>query len=81
MNSIVIDTGETKFRPASFSHTYMISTVPERNQSGSWFGWKVELDARIEDEALYLEGQSFYEQGAKLLSPPQASKALPESSE
>ena len=77
MNSIIIDTGETKFVPASFSHTYLLSTVPERNQSGSWFGWKIELDARIDDETIYLQGQKFNEQAGKLLSPPSTPKPLP----
>ncbi len=30
------------FNPAMFYLTYRLSTVPERNDQGSWFGWKIQ---------------------------------------
>lgn len=57
MNSIVIDTGEAKFTPAMFSHTYLLSTFPDNNPEGSWMNWKVELDKIIEDETIFIQAE------------------------
>jgi hypothetical protein len=35
--------------PPAFSHIYNITTVPESNQEGSWFGWKVEVRGVSQD--------------------------------
>jgi len=34
--------GGGTFNPAMFYMTYRLSTVPERNDQGSWFGWKIQ---------------------------------------
>ena len=40
--------GEGTFNPAMFWNAYNLSTVPEENDQGSWFGWSVKqmFDAR-----------------------------------
>ena len=49
----------TKFTPPMFSHVYHVSTVPESNDKGSWYGWKIVTGAQIEDVNLYSAAKSF----------------------
>jgi hypothetical protein len=41
------------------SRKYKLTTVPESNDKGSWFGFKVEIAGIVEDPAEYAEGQAF----------------------
>lgn len=43
------------FTPPMFSHTYLISTQPEQNEDGSWYGWKVIIQGVVKDPALIEE--------------------------
>jgi len=45
--------------PASYSHMYHLSTVPEKNSKGSWFGWRIELVGQVEDINLYRAAKEF----------------------
>lgn len=47
------------FTPPMFSHKYHVTTVPESNDQGSWYGWKIAIDAQIEDANLYNAAKSF----------------------
>lgn len=38
----------SEFTPPIFYRTYKLSTVPEKNNDGSWTGWKVERDVSID---------------------------------
>ncbi|MAC50918.1 MAG: hypothetical protein CME31_00070 [Gimesia sp.] len=38
------------FTPATFSHKYKLTAVPESNDSGSWFGWNVTNLGMLEDK-------------------------------
>ena len=38
------------FTPATFSHKYKLTAVPESNDSGSWFGWNVANLGMLEDK-------------------------------
>lgn len=49
----------TVFTPPMFSHKYKLTTVPESNDQGSWYGWKVETGSAIEDAGLYQAGKAF----------------------
>lgn len=40
-----------------FSHTYLLSTVPEQNAQGEWFGWKIERMSPVTDRSL-IEGSA-----------------------
>lgn len=51
----------TLFTPAIFSHIYQLSTVPERNEKGSWFGIKVETIGPVEQVELYQTAKAFKE--------------------
>lgn len=51
-SSIKMDGANGKFTPPFFSHAYAITTVPESNQHGSWFGYKVELIGPVKEREL-----------------------------
>jgi hypothetical protein len=50
--SIKFDGPNGKFNPPLFSHYYNLSAIPESNDQGSWYGWKVEMGGRIDDPVL-----------------------------
>ena len=56
--------------PASYSHMYHLSTVPEKNSKGSWFGWRIELVGQVEDITLYRAAKEF----AKSIQSPESSE-------
>ena len=47
------------FTPPMFSHKYSVVTVPESNDKGSWFGWKITTGEQITDASLYNAAKSF----------------------
>lgn len=49
----------TLFTPPMFSHTYRVSTAAESNDKGSWFGWKIESGAPVDNPALYQAAKAF----------------------
>jgi hypothetical protein len=55
--------GKGTFSPAMFYQSYKITTVPESNDKGSWFGWKVSKDVptvELENgEQIYLLAREF----------------------
>lgn len=42
-----------------FSNIVRVTTVPESNDKGSWFGYKFELIGRVTDESEFVEAKSF----------------------
>lgn len=51
-----------KFTPPMYSHKYHLSTVPESNEKGNWFGWKIENAGIIDDAKLIGEAREAYKQ-------------------
>tara|TARA_R110001592_G_scaffold85504_3_gene252778 strand:- start:413 stop:1210 length:798 start_codon:yes stop_codon:yes gene_type:complete len=58
------------FNPAMFYASYKLTTVPEENDQGSWFGWDIEcldggsggiLDSLNNGQSIYLDARSFKE--------------------
>jgi hypothetical protein len=47
------------FTPPMFSHSYKLTTVPEQNDQGSWYGWKIESVGQVNDPGLYSAAKSF----------------------
>lgn len=47
-----------KYTPPLFAHRYALSAVPENNDKGSWYGWKVELAGRNEEPLLIEESRT-----------------------
>ena len=56
MASIKMRSDNKVFTPPSFSHKYVMKTVQESNDRGTWFGWNVTLLGPLaESEMLYYE--------------------------
>lgn len=54
MNGIKLTRADgSLFTPAMFSHQYLVTTTPESNDKGSWFGWKLEMSGPVRSNALY----------------------------
>jgi hypothetical protein len=69
----------TKFTPPMYSHVYKISTTPESNESGSWYGWKVEVGEVVKDPVLIAESMDYARRATtiqrQLSAPPEAPNA------
>lgn len=50
--AIKVETPKGMITPPLFSHKYALTTGPESNVKGSWFGWKIECAGMLEDPAL-----------------------------
>lgn len=60
MNGIKLQRADgSHYTPAMFSHSYKVSTVPESNDKGSWFGLKVETLGAVESAELYQAAKAF----------------------
>ena len=47
--------------PPTWLSRVHLTTVPESNDAGSWYGLKVELDGFVTDSELYAYGKAFHE--------------------
>jgi len=61
MKSIRLDGKNGKFTPPMFSHIYHLGSVPEKNEKGSWFGWKIENAGMVQDKALVEEARETHQ--------------------
>lgn len=75
-----------KFTPASFFHVWKFTVVPENNDKGSWFGWRItrhkDLLSIPGGSEVYLEARSFAvkaEKGEVKAHDPQTAETVPES--
>lgn len=59
MNGIKIKNGSAFITAPMASRMYHASTVPEKNDKGSWFGWKIELVGVVQDATLYQAAMDF----------------------
>jgi len=82
MNGIKMQrTDGTHYTPAMFSHQYRVTTVPESNDKGSWFGLKVETLGAVESAELYQAAKAFRDaisSGEAKEQAPQAASAASE---
>ena len=49
----------TMVTPASFSHKYKLTTVAEKNDKGSWYGWDIEILDPVTETNLYQMAKVF----------------------
>ena len=47
------------FTPPSYSHIYLMKTIPEKNDLGEWYGWDISRVGPVEDADLYQDAKSF----------------------
>jgi hypothetical protein len=50
--AIKVETPKGPITPPMFSHKYALSTGPENNAKGSWYGWKIECAGMLEEPDL-----------------------------
>ena len=59
MNGIKMRRGEELVTAPMMSRMYRLTTVPESNDKGSWFGVKLELEGIVQDPALFKAAMGF----------------------
>ena len=47
------------FTPPTYSHVYLLKTVQQSNDKGTWFGWDVNKLGPVQDKAVYDQAKSF----------------------
>ena len=53
--------GKGFFNPAPFTQKYLLATVLEKNNMGSWFGWEISHVGAVESEEVLKAAFDFYE--------------------
>ena len=53
--------GKGFFKPAPFTQQYSMSTVLEKNNLGSWFGWEISHIGPVQSEEIMKSAFEFYE--------------------
>ena len=53
--------GKSFFRPAPFTQQYLLKTVLEKNNLGSWYGWEIEHIGQVESEETIKAAFDFYQ--------------------
>lgn len=65
----------SKFTPPLFSHRYRLSSIPESNDKGSWYGWAIKLAGRVSDPVLIEDARTVHTQSKsgqmKMLAAPE----------
>lgn len=64
------------FNPPLYSHAYALTTAPESNEKGNWYGWVIRVHGLIQDKAvaqLATETATEKSQSRAALPPPSAS--------
>ncbi len=58
--SVKMDLGGKLITPATFANLVKVTTVPESNDKGTWFGWKFELNGFVASPDLYAAAKQFH---------------------
>lgn len=53
--------GQGTFNPPTFSHEYKLSTVPQKNDKGSWYGWEIGAGVPVREDAIFDMAEQFAE--------------------
>jgi hypothetical protein len=82
MSAIKVQTSKGLITPPMFSHIYSLTTVPEANEKGSWFGWKISCLGQVNDpvmiaEAIETSKRATSGQRTALPPPPQENESVP----
>jgi hypothetical protein len=59
MQSVKVAGKNGLFTPPMYSQMYRLTTVPESNDKGKWFGWEVERIGPVEDAGIYQAAKTF----------------------
>ena len=47
------------FTPPSYSHIYLMKTIAESNDLGTWFGWDISRVGPVNDQDVYNQAKAF----------------------
>jgi hypothetical protein len=59
MQSVKLQGKNGLFTPPMYSQMYRLTTQPESNDKGKWYGWEVERIGTIEDQSVYAAAKAF----------------------
>lgn len=59
MQSVKVQGKNGLFTPPMYSQVYRLSSVPEGNDKGKWFGWEIERIGAVESPDIYNAAKSF----------------------
>ena len=59
MQSVKLQGRNGLFTPPMYSQMYRLSTQPESNDKGKWFGWEVERIGTVDEQGLYETAKLF----------------------
>lgn len=73
MSKVTVKSGGKIFNAPTFACAYKVTTVPESNNQGDWFGWKIEYaelgadkqPVLIQDAELFNQAKNFYDAVSK----------------
>jgi hypothetical protein len=60
MNTLKMKGTKGDFTPPMFSQVYNITTQPEDNAKGSWFGWSIDHEGPVASGELYAGAKLFH---------------------
>lgn len=52
MSALRINGPSGPFNPPMFSHAYALTTAPESNEKGNWYGWMIRMQGMVTDKAV-----------------------------
>jgi hypothetical protein len=80
MSGIVLKNRDGKtFKPPMFSHVYLMKTIAQENDSGSWYGWEITNAGIVADAEAYGVAREFHKQvasGAVRTGPPPSEETV-----
>lgn len=72
-----IKLGPARITPPMYSHSYFLTSVIEKNEKGSWFGWKIEIGPMVTSRTLITTSQKICERVALASRPAPKQLASP----
>lgn len=59
MQSVKMPGKNGLFTPPMYSQVYLLTTQPESNDKGKWFGWEIERVGAVEEPGIYMAAKEF----------------------
>jgi hypothetical protein len=52
MQALKVDGKQGRYTPPMFSHAYALTTAPETNEKGNWYGWVIRMHGQVKDSGI-----------------------------
>ena len=69
MSLKLTNTAGVKYTPPLFSHSYLLSTVGEKNEKGSWRGWVIKIGKLVSDPVLIADAMNYAKRATTQVRP------------